>query len=416
MLSSVERSRVEEGTSDAPASAAPAAPLAAAVPAMLTPATALALQRTIGNANVVRLARAPQGQVLIKTSVTQITYDALLDQTARRLGLPKTDPKVLRENDAATRKQVGDINYFMWLNEREELAEAKAAAEAKAKEDAEAAEKARLAAIEEFGPGSEFRRAAELNKRATAINAAVVEVEYLAHKLRSPEGVKGYAYQGGVAAHGLMWGVGVESIKYAKDKANPIQYAAEKVVGVTPGPTIEEKGGQLAETAETSIAVLTGKLNDYYQRTRPYYAAYQKAQKAFSAAQDAFTRHTGDSISRLAHLGAMQTAVDDMASSMSKYRVVVTSLGIPEKAMKLDRLGKAITTGWTSGVELAADQLGGLAMPDASDGTSKAAPELLKKKLFDARTAKEKAADFARDKAIEAAVEHDKAQVKKMTQ
>ena len=56
----MERSRAEEQSSDAPASAASPG---AAVPAVLTPATALALQRTIGNANVVRLARAPKAAV-----------------------------------------------------------------------------------------------------------------------------------------------------------------------------------------------------------------------------------------------------------------------------------------------------------------------------------------------------------------
>ena len=69
-LGPVERAKVEEGTSEAPAAAAPTA--AGAIPTVLTPATALALQRTIGNANVARLAvaRAPAA-----TSIPALSSD-----------------------------------------------------------------------------------------------------------------------------------------------------------------------------------------------------------------------------------------------------------------------------------------------------------------------------------------------------
>jgi hypothetical protein len=60
-LGRVERARVEQATSEASAPAPLTA--AGAVPLVLTPATALVLQRTIGNANVARLARAPRAAV-----------------------------------------------------------------------------------------------------------------------------------------------------------------------------------------------------------------------------------------------------------------------------------------------------------------------------------------------------------------
>ena len=55
----------------------------------------------------------------------------------------------------------------------------------------------------------------------------------------------------------------------------------------------------------------------------------------------------------------MRTALDDMTNAASKYKAVCTSHGISEKAMKLDKLGKAITGGWTSSLEMAVDDLGG---------------------------------------------------------
>ena len=66
----MERAKVEEGTSEAPAAAASTA--AGAIPTVLTPATALALQRTIGNANVARLARAPRAAVARAPAATSI--------------------------------------------------------------------------------------------------------------------------------------------------------------------------------------------------------------------------------------------------------------------------------------------------------------------------------------------------------
>ena len=99
-----------------------------------------------------------------------------------------------------------------------------------------------------------------------------------------------------------MYGVGVETVKFTKDTLNPLQGAAEKIVGVKPGPTIKEKTGEVIGTAGTSIDLLTGKLNEYYQQTRPAYKRYQAALKAFGDARDAFYQHTGAEISRLPHL------------------------------------------------------------------------------------------------------------------
>jgi hypothetical protein len=229
----------------------------------------------------------------------------------------------------------------------------------------------------------------------------VVQVEYVAQKLASPEGIKGYAYQAGAAGQGLMYGVGVETVKFTKDTMNPLQTGAERLMGVKPGPTIEQKGIELVETGGTSIDVLTGKLNDYYQQTRPAYKRYQAALKAFGDARDAFNRHTGSEIDRLPHLGAMRTALDDMTNSANEYKTVCTSLGIQEKAMKLDRLGKAIQQGWTSSVELAVDELGGGLNP--GEGAV-------------AKALKEKAVEFAKEKALEAAAETAKAGVKKLTE
>ena len=61
----------------------PAASSSVAVPGVLTPATALALQRTIGNANVARLARAPKAAIARAPATRQSSRSARVWPTSR---------------------------------------------------------------------------------------------------------------------------------------------------------------------------------------------------------------------------------------------------------------------------------------------------------------------------------------------
>ena len=87
----------------------------------------LRLQSTIGNRATARLiARedwetkvdAPKNAYLASFDAIEATDVALHKQQARALGTKLNDPKVMAAASAATRTQVGQLNYERWLKQR----------------------------------------------------------------------------------------------------------------------------------------------------------------------------------------------------------------------------------------------------------------------------------------------------------
>jgi hypothetical protein len=279
---------------------------------------------------------------------------------------------------AATKTQVGTLNYERWLKQRGGLfltgmtihpIEYKD----KATEDAEKPKEE-----PHWTPEGRLRDFEALKARALKLNRGVQAVEGHVHKLKTPEGAKGYAYQYGQAGFAAMYGVGARTLGTARDKLNPVQQASEmgwklvfnkeqgvweKVYSSTAGKQwddLKKYGSEIANTTETSYDIASGHLHDLYLQTRPSYDAFMSAVETFygETGTSAFNRGTG-MMEELEALGVMHGAVAKMETSAAEYANIVQTLGIIEKAGNIDKMSKAIEGGMVNSVEIAVDMLAG---------------------------------------------------------
>ena len=373
--------RDQEASQAAPA--VPDRPLAVAQ----QPAGILRLQSTIGNRATARLiARedwetkvdAPQNAVLASYDAIETTYVSWHKSKARSLGVKINDPKAMAAASAATKTQVGQLNYERWLKQRGGLfltgviigpIEYKD----KATEDAE---KPKQSA--DWSPEGRARDYEALKARAQKLNEGVVAVEHHVDKLRTPDGAKGYAYQYGQAGFAAMYGVGARTLGTARDKVNPWQQGAEmgwklvfnketgaweKVYSSTVGKQLkdfEEYSDEMGNTIETSYDIAAGNLHALYLQTRPSYNTFQSALKTFygESGTSAWNRASG-MMQELEVLGVLHGAVATMETSAAEYANIVQVLGIVEKAANIDKMSKSIEGGMVNSVEIAVDMLAG---------------------------------------------------------
>ena len=347
----------------------------------------LRLQSTIGNRATARLiARedwetkvdAPKNAYLASFDAIEATYVSLHKQQARALGTKLNDPKVMAAASAATRTQVGQLNYERWLKQRGGLFLTGVTIgpieyKDKATEDAEKPKEE-----PHWTPEGRLRSYHALNARAVKLNKGVVAVEYHVDKLKTPEGAKGYAYQYGQAGFAAMYGVGARSLGFARDKINPVQQASEmgwklvfnketgtwdKIWSSTAGKQwddVKKYGSEMANTTTTSYEIASGQLHSLYLQTRPSYNTFQSALTTFysDAGTTAFNRGVG-MMQELEALGVMTGAVAQMETSAAEYTNIVQTLGILEKAGNIQKLSQGIEGGMVNSVEIAVDMLAG---------------------------------------------------------
>jgi hypothetical protein len=359
--------------------AVPERPLAVAQAAGI-----LRLQSTIGNRATARLiAReeweqkvdAPKNAVLVSYDQIEATYVAWHQQKARSLRAKVNDPRVMAAASAATKTQVGPLNYERWLKQRGGLfltnvtigpIEYTEDAAKKSNEDAD------------WSPAGRLRSYEALKGRALKLNKGVVAVEYQVDKLKTPEGARGYAYQYGQAGFAVMYGLGARTLGTARDKLNPWQQASEmgwklvfnketgtweKIWSSTAGKQwkdVKEYGSEMANTAETSYDIASGHLHQLYLDTRPSYNSFQSALTTFygDSGTSAFNRVDG-MLLELEALGVMTGALAQMETSAAEYANIVKTLGVIEKAGNIAKMSKSIEGGMVNSVEIAVDMLAG---------------------------------------------------------
>jgi hypothetical protein len=371
----------EPGEQEA-APAVPERPLAVAQPTGI-----LRLQSTIGNRATARLiARedwessvdAPKSAVLASFDAIETTYVAWHKLKARSLGVRLNDPKAMAAAAAATKTQVGQLNYERWLKQRGGLFLVGVTIgpieyKDKATEDAEKPKEE-----PHWTPEGRLKNYESLKARALKLNKGVVAVEYHVHKLKTPEGAKGYAYQYGQAGFAAMYGVGARTLGTVRDKVNPMQQASEmgwklvfskekgvweKVWSSTAGKQwddVKKYGSEMANTTTTSYEIASGQLHELYLQTRPSYNQFQSALSTFygDTGTSAFNRGTG-MMEELEALGVMTGAVAQMETSAAEYANIVQTLGVIEKAGNIDKMSKGIEGGMVNSVEIAVDMLAG---------------------------------------------------------
>lgn len=93
-------------------------PEATSAPKLPAPHAVLELQRQVGNRAVTRLLAREARETFASYDQIQATYVAWQRLKASSLGLKINDPKVMAAASAATRTQVGSLNYDLWLVRR----------------------------------------------------------------------------------------------------------------------------------------------------------------------------------------------------------------------------------------------------------------------------------------------------------
>lgn len=367
----------------AEAEVAPAAIASATV--AVAPAGLRDLPARIGNRAMGRLlAReaweekvdAPKDAILISYDKIESVYVAWHRLKARSLGAKVNDPKVMAVAAAATRTQVGSLNYDRWLKQRGGLFLTDVTIgpiEYKDKKTEDAENKGA-----DWSPAGRLRDFEALKARALSLNKGVVAVERQVDKLKTPEGAKGYLYQYGQAGFAAMYGIGFRSLGIARDKLNPVQQGAEmgwklvfskekgaweKVYASTAGKQVEDvskHASETANTATTSYEIAAGQLHALYLQTRPSYNEFQSALKTFygDSGTSAFNRGVG-MMEELEALGVMHGALARMETAAAEYANLVKVLGIIEKAGNIAKLSKSIEGGMVNSVEIAVDVLAG---------------------------------------------------------
>ncbi len=374
--------RDQEASQAAPA--VPDRPLAVAQ----QPAGILRLQSTIGNRATARLiARedwetkvdAPKSAILLSYDQIEATYVAHYRLKARTFGATaKNDPRVMAAAGAATRTQVGSLNYDRWLQQRGGglFLMGVEIGPIEYKDDAtQAAENAKA----DWSPAGRARDYEALNARAQQLTKRVAAVEQFVHKLKTPEGAKGVAYQYGQAGFAAMYGVGARSLGFARDKVNPMQQGAEmgwtlvlnketgaweKVKSATYDKQVKDfkaYSDEMGNTIGTSYDIAAGNFHQLYLQTRPSYNSFMSAVDTF------YSRETGTGaylsgvgmMEELTALGVMHGAMAQMEASAAEYANIVQVLGLAEKAANIDKMSKGIEGGMVNSVEIAVDMLAG---------------------------------------------------------
>ena len=206
--------------------------------------------------------------------------------------------------------------------------------------------------------------ARSLNNSATKLSSGVAQAEHFTHKLKSPEGAKGVAYQITAGALGI-YAAAKHSKDYAAKQVDPIGQAIDKGVDAAvgkeakPEPTFTEKADELGQTAGTSVELMTGQLHKLYQKTRPSYSVFQTAQTAFGNAHSTFWS-VNDMETLSEQLGYMITHLEAMRGAALQYLMTCDIHGIRQKAGALVALDKAIVSALTATVSSSVGKLGGL--------------------------------------------------------
>jgi hypothetical protein len=324
---------------------------------------------------------APKGAVLISFDKIEAVYVSYHKQMASSRGLKVNDPSVRKAAGAATRTQVGSLNYDRWLAQRgglflTDVIIGPIEYKSQKQEDQENQDYE-----ETYGATGRANQYKSLKARAQKINQDVVAAEYHAHKLKTPEGIKGFLYEKGGAAFGVMYGIGARSASFARDKMNPVQQASETAFGYdtkkgvydnTVGKQVDDvkkMASELSDTASTSYDLAAGKLHELYLKTRPPYDEFQKALSEFygDTGTSAFNRAQG-MMDEMAALGVMNGAVSRMETSGLQYLVLCAALNIKGQSAALNKLSQAIEAGMVNSVEMAVDILAGEVI---GGGTSK---------------------------------------------
>jgi len=349
------------------------------------------LQRQIGNRATTRvLAReewegavsAPKSAVLASYDQIEATYVSFARMKARSLNLKVNDAKVRESAGAATKAQVGALNYDRWLAQRgglflTEIIQGPVEYKDKATEDKEKQE-----AANDWGPEGRLKQFNSLKARALKINGEVVAAEYHCHKLKSPDGIKKHLYEKGGAAFGVMFGLGAKTVGFARDKTNLVQQGSETGAAIVndqvnpkageakKGPVdtavdkqvkdFTEYGTDMKDTASTSYDLAAGKLHAIYLKTRPPYNSFQGALSTFYSDRgtSAFNRADG-MMGELEALGVMVGALDKMETDALEFLLLCAFLGVKGQSAALNKLSASIEKGMVTSVEVAVDVLAG---------------------------------------------------------
>ncbi|MCC6624962.1 MAG: hypothetical protein IT385_27190 [Deltaproteobacteria bacterium] len=319
----------------------------------------------------------PKGATLLTFDQVNAVWQQKVMAWARSHRVKETDKSAWSGALPATKKQVGDLNFQNW---REQgggnfWALGTVATVESYETDPEKAERERKEAearklpyeMTPQGMREGARRRVEgYNKKALALGAGVAEAERACQKLASPEGVAGIAYQITTGAYGLAYGVAATGTAKAKDAVSPETQGV--VTATTGGPSnVAGDAKDVAESATTSVEIMTGKLNQYYRATRPAKGKYDAAYTSFCSARDAFNKARTDSEKGAAE-DAISAAVTTMVAAARIFLDTCRSLGIPEKAASVDKLAAAIVAGTADAIELGVGAMAGAVGPGGKVG------------------------------------------------
>jgi hypothetical protein len=345
------------------------------------PHAVLELQRQVGNRAVGRLlareewetsVKAPKDALLISFDKIEAVYVSFHKAQARSLGLNINDPKVRAAAGAATRTQIGSLNYDRWLAQRGGLFLTNVTIGPIEYKDKRQEDQEKQDYENTYGATGRANSYKSLNARAQKINQDVVAAEYHAQKLKSPDGAKKYLYQFGGAGFGFMYGIGARGLSFGRDKINPVQQASETAFGYDSKKSaydntigkqvndVKEIYSEMSGTASTSIDLASGKLHALYLKTRPPYDEFQAALGEFygETGTSAFNRSDG-MMGEMEALGVMTGALGRMETAGLQYLVLCAALGIKGQSAALNKLSKAIEGGMVNSLEMAVDILAG---------------------------------------------------------
>ena len=373
----------EHGESQEAAPAVPERPLAAAQHAGI-----LRLQSTIGNRATARLiAReeweqnvdAPKNAVLVSFDAIEATYVSWHKQKARSLRAKVNDPKVMAAASAATKTQVGPMNYERWLKQRGGLFLTNVTIgpieyKDKATEDAE-----KPKADADWSPEGRFRSYQTLNARALKLNKGVVAVEVPRRQAEDPrwrEGLCVPVRTGGVRRHvrrrrpqpGLRPRQDQPDTAGLRDGMEARLQQGEGHLGQDLVVDGRQAVGRRQEVrlrdGQHDHDLLRDRLRraatSLYLQTRPSYNRFKSALETFygDTGTTGFNRGVG-MMQELEALGVMTGAVAQMETSAAEYANIVQTLGVIEKAGNIAKLSAGIEGGMVNSVEIAVDMLAG---------------------------------------------------------
>ena len=372
----------------------------------LTRDNILFLQRAIGNQMVAKSIQGRslkksdlkstvqaqgKGQILLSYEQMDGVFNSWVRTYAGSRNLPENNIGVLTDALTKVASQVGPVNFQRYLDGGGGVY----IGPITYVEDAPTPEKGSPTGKGDLMGGLYQRmreRATSLNNAATRLSNSMAQAEYFTHKLKSPEGAKGVAYQITAGVLGI-YAAGKHAKDYAAKQVDPIGQAVDKGVDAAvgkedkPDPTFTEKADELGQTAGTSVELMTGQLHKLYQTTRPSYTAFQTAQVSFGNARSAFWRSKDlDPLSE--QLGNMMTHLKAMRAASLQYLMTCDIHGIRRKAGALVALDKAIVDALKATVSSSVGKLGGLSpvsklAGDANEKAGKKVADSLGDKVSD---------------------------------